>query len=481
MSKLIVLSNRVHLPAHDHHPAGGLAVALQDALNEIGGTWLGWNGEKINDDQPQKFDDQRYKNVDYVTCPLNEKQYRQYYCGFSNNTLWPAMHDREDLIEFEPEEFETYQDVNRLFAEQLNQIAQPEDIIWVHDYHFLSVAAYCRQFGMQNRFGFFLHIPFANERIWKNLPVADHLIKDLCQYDVIGLQTEKDQQRCLALCRSLIKDSSKFMTNNFLELENRVVKIECYPIGINPDSIQKAALADESYLDDVFELQDQDPQKTIISVDRIDYSKGLIERFNAFSAFLKQYPEYHQTVTDLQIACPCRMDIPAYEKLYNRVKAKVDEINAEFGLDNWSPINCTNETIGHEQLMQLYRQSDICWVNSLKDGMNLVAKEYIAAQDDRDPGVLILSKYAGSADQMPEALIVDPNCSKSMVKALKKALMMSKSERTERYKELIKGLKNFDINDWRNTFLNDLRKVQHNILMNASLKKMPIHQAPSTF
>ncbi|TCB50748.1 trehalose-6-phosphate synthase [Acinetobacter sp. ANC 4779] len=458
MSKLIVLSNRVSLPNPDKSTAGGLAVALQDALSDIGGIWLGWNGEKIENHQQPSFSLAAYKGVEYITCPLTEEQYSGYYCGFANSTLWPAMHNREDLIEYKSEEFKTYQQVNRLFAQQLSKIAHPDDIIWVHDYHFLSVARYCRELGMRNRIGFFLHIPFADLKIWSLLPTAQNLIQDLCHYDVIGLQTEHDQKQCMDVCHHFL--ASQVIHPNVLSYNYRQITIQCYPIGINPELIQKVAQQKKGNPHPVFDFKDLKDQKTIISVDRIDYSKGLIERFNAFEDFLKNNPEYHKNITDLQIACPCRMEIPAYKNLYELMDSKVDSINHEFAQDNWQPINCTYETVEHDALMKIYRQSDICWVNSLRDGMNLVAKEFVAAQNPNNPGVLILSKYTGAAEQMSEAIIVDPDSCGDMVKGLKTALTMPKSERLERHKHLMQGLKRFDITDWRNAFLKDLRRVE---------------------
>ena len=469
MSKLIVLSNRVSLPNPDKSTAGGLAVALQDALNDIGGIWLGWNGEKIENHHDPNFSPTEYEGVEYITCPLTEAQYSGYYCGFANSTLWPAMHNRADLIEYQPEEFKIYQQVNRLFAHQLAQIAHPDDIIWVHDYHFLSVAHYCRELGMQNRIGFFLHIPFADLNIWNLLPAAHSLIQDLCQYDVIGLQTELDQKQCMDVCHHFLP--SQVIHSNVLNYNNHQITIQCYPIGINPELIQKVAQQKKENPNPIFEFEDLIDQKTIISVDRIDYSKGLIERFNAFEEFLKNNPEYHKHITDLQIACPCRMDVPAYKNLYELIDSKVDFINHEFSQDNWQPINCSHETVAHDDLMKIYLQSDICWVNSLRDGMNLVAKEFIAAQDPDNPGILILSKYAGAAEKMSEAIIVDPENRGDMIKALKTALSMSKSERLERYKQLMQGLKSFDINDWRNAFLKDLRRAQVLPIFKSPLRK----------
>lgn len=455
MSKLIILSNRVSIPDAQKASAGGLAVAIQDALDEVGGIWLGWNGETVEHKQQLTFNTHRHRNIDYITCPLTQTQYSSYYAGFANNTLWPAMHHRSDLIEYNVSDYEGYQQVNYLFAKKLAQLAKPDDTIWVHDYHFFSVAKYCRELGMQNRIGFFLHIPFASLELWQRIPAAQQLIADLCQYDVIGLQTEKDQKVCMQVCTSLLK--AQKIQHSTLSYHQRLTTIKCYPIGINPSAIQKVAQQFSNAHDFLNRPVTLNTSKTIIGVDRIDYSKGLLERFIAFAEFLEQYPQYQQQVKHLQIACPCRLEVAAYKRLYERFKIKVDLINQEFAQNNWQPIECIYDATSHEHLMQLYRQVDVCWVSSIRDGMNLVAKEFIAAQDPLDPGVLILSKYAGAAEQMSEAILVDPTDKQAMVKALKTALEMPRQERILRYKELIKGLKAFDINDWRNAFLNDLQ------------------------
>ncbi|WP_411688935.1 alpha,alpha-trehalose-phosphate synthase (UDP-forming) [Acinetobacter indicus] len=455
MSKLIVLSNRVSLPNPEKKAAGGLAVAMQDALHDIGGVWVGWNGERVEQFSQLKFDSVQHQGVEYLTSPLTEQQYQQYYCGFANNALWPAMHDRSDLIEYSTDEYLTYQEVNRMFAEQLQAIAEPDDVIWVHDYHFFSIARHCRQLGMHNKIGFFLHIPFAHEAVWREIPVASRLLQDLCEYDVVGLQTQRDQQQCMRICQTML--SGEEIHPYILRYQNKLTMMKSYPIGVNPDLIQHAAAQPLTSTQDIFDFDSLAQQKTIIGVDRIDYSKGLLERFDAFAHFLASYPEYHQQVVDLQIACPCRMDIPAYQRLYQRLEDQIDAINSQYATADWLPVNCSHQTLAHEVLMKIYRQSDICWVTSLKDGMNLVAKEYIAAQDANDPGVLILSDKAGAADQMPDALIVNPHDREAMTRALKQALEMPRAERIQRYSRLMDGLKKFDIADWHTTFLNDLR------------------------
>ncbi|NCU24735.1 trehalose-6-phosphate synthase [Acinetobacter haemolyticus] len=458
MSRLIILSNRVSIPNTQKASAGGLAVAIQDALNDIGGIWLGWNGEKVDTQEEVVFSELRKNDIEYITCPLTQTQFSHYYCGFANNTLWPAMHYRSDLIEYSSVEYEGYQQVNYLFAKKLAEIAKPDDLIWVHDYHFLSVAKYCRALGMKNKIGFFLHIPFAPLFAWQKIPCAQQLIEDLCQYDIVGMQTEKDQKVCMQVCTSLLK--AQKIQENLLSYHQRLTTIKCYPIGINPVAIQKAAQRFIDMNDLLTRPIELNSPKTIIGVDRIDYSKGLLERFLSYAEFLEKYPQYKQHIQHLQIACPCRLDVQAYQRLFERFKIKIKLINQEFGQDDWQPIECIYDAIKHHHLMQIYRQADICWISSIRDGMNLVAKEYIAAQDPSNPGVLILSQNAGAAEKMSEAILVDPTDKLAMVNALKTALEMPRQERIARYKQLMKGLRDFDINDWRNTFLNDLRFSQ---------------------
>ncbi|WP_426455982.1 alpha,alpha-trehalose-phosphate synthase (UDP-forming) [Acinetobacter sp. KB005] len=455
MSKLIVLSNRISMPS-GKASAGGLAVAVQDALNDSNGIWLGWNGQQITDSEEPEFEQAYSQGIDYITCPLTHQQYAQYYCGFANKVLWPAMHDREDLIEYDSQEYNTYQKVNRLFAEKLKQLAQPEDIIWIHDYHFFSVARYCRELGMQNKIGFFLHIPFASLNIWLKIPVARELIQDLSQYDVIGLQTQIDQNACMQTCLSLLE--AQKIHRDSISYKKRQILIKSYPIGVQPEIIQKQAQQDLPS-PCVFNFEEIPRQKTIIGVDRIDYSKGLLERFNAFATFLETNPEYHGLVRHLQVATPSRTDIAVYQRLYERFKTKLELINEEFAHEDWRPVDCCYDPVQHHNLMHIYRHSDICWISSLRDGMNLVAKEYIAAQDPENPGVLILSKYAGAAEQMSQALIVDPQDRAAMMDALKMALEMSKAERINRYQQLIEGLSASDLTHWRNDFLDDLEKT----------------------
>lgn len=464
MSRVIVLSNRVKMPEHKaegkNRSAGGLAVALYDALHQNGGVWLGWNGE-VNDTfdsvQDNVFDSEPSGKVTYMTTAFSPEQYRHFYCGFANNVLWALLHDRADIIAAMSkadidQDFAVYQQVNAQFAKQLQRIAQPDDVIWVHDYHFFGVADYCRKLGMTQRIGFFLHIPFAPSEVWHACPHADTLLCQLAQYDVIGVQTQADKRHCLDV-----------MTPFLANIANQPL-INAYPIGVDVATIAEQIspkIAAYHRLNPVEKLEKLPmatrPIRQIIAVDRVDYSKGILRRLQAFASFLQAYPEYQGKVQLVQIACPSRLDLPAYRELYEAVKQQVAQIQQVFATKDWQPIIYSETVLSHDKLMVLFVDSEICWVNSLKDGMNLVAKEYVAAQNPADPGVLLLSKYAGASEQMTAAVIIDPYDEQNLVDSLLIALTMSHAARQTRYQSLISGLKAHDLTAWQIAFLQDLR------------------------
>lgn len=545
MSRLIVLSNRVKMP--DGNPmAGGLAVALHDVLVGNSVIWMGWNGEvvdidkdgvtnefSINKQAASAYLQETNPEVTYMTTALTSKQYQQFYCGFANNVLWLLLHEQPALISQTAEDYAGYQEANRLFARQLKKIIQPDDVIWVHDYHFLSVAYYCKQLGMTNRIGFFLHIPFAPLAFWQQLDKSPELIRHLAHYDVLGTQTEQDKTNCLGVFQHYLKDGfleksflkgmyvkdsysrdrysqesfSKASLPNALHTEQSCIKttssagvqlmlnlglsashylaIDAYPIGVNVEKIQQQV----SHLSSPFSSQSiknthknsaiKPAAQQIIAVDRIDYSKGLLERFSAYGSFLQKNPAYQNQLKLLQIACPSRLDLPVYQRLYRSVKQAVNDVNQQFLpnecqadvfeidlldaddltddlINNWQAITYSEKVLNHETLMRAFWHSDIGWVNSLKDGMNLVAKEYIAAQNPDNPGVLLLSGYAGAAEQMQAAVIVDPHQPKSIMQGLKTALTMPLAQRKSRYQTLLQGLQQDDLHAWQQNFLDDL-------------------------
>ena len=516
MSRLIVLSNRVKMP--DNNPmAGGLAVALQDILTGNSVIWMGWNGDIIDSSDAGEINSfSNYKQAalasscmqgthtetTYMTTALTTRQYQHFYCGFANNVLWPMLHEQPNLISQAPEDYAGYQAVNRLFAQQLKSIIQPDDVIWVHDYHFLSVAYHCKKLGIKNRIGFFLHIPFAPLAFWRQLAQSCELIKQLAHYDVLGTQTQQDKAHCLAVFQHYLKDSLlednvledslaknsllDFLPINVLYSKQSVARahtasgtqlklhlelkpqhtliINAYPIGVNVTKIQQQVshVFSPLSLSSIKHIQNNDTVKPIsqriIAVDRIDYSKGLLERFSGYRDFLQQYPAYQNRLQLLQIACPSRLDLSTYQRLYKEVKQAVYNVNQQFlpNTDSWQAIDYSEEVLSHETVMTAFCQSDIGWVNSLQDGMNLVAKEYIAAQNPDNPGVLMLSRYAGAAEQMQAAVIIDPYQPKSIIEGLKAALIMPLGERKSRYQALLQGLQQDNLHAWQQSFLDDL-------------------------
>ena len=468
MSKLIVLSNRVNLPNKQSPKAvaGGLAVALQEALAKDGGIWVGWNGQVVTNisdmpDTVNQFATEQHDKVTYVTTAFSPMQYEKYYCGYANNRLWAGMHDRTDLIVSSSEDFSVYQAVNRMFAKQLQQIAQPDDMIWIQDYHFFAVARHCRDLGMKQRIGFFLHIPFPQLWVWDFLTYGQTLINQLLDYDVVGLQTQQDAQNCAAVLEQLLPHANQITQTNGRTLiahGNHTTLIQAYPIGINPVYIHKLAsqpLSDPAVLKNLTSTI-----TTILAVERLDYTKGIPERLQAFAAFLQRYPQYLERIQLYQIACPSRLDIETYQQLRQQVHTLVEQINSQFATASWQPIIYQEDPVSHDNLMPLFRQCQICWVNSLKDGMNLVAKEYIAAQDEQNAGFLILSKNAGAAHQLQQAILVDPTNNDSMIEGLYQALTMTKQQREQRHQSLLKSIYETDIDTWRAHFLADLTHME---------------------
>ncbi|WP_298735549.1 trehalose-6-phosphate synthase [uncultured Psychrobacter sp.] len=524
MSRLIVLSNRVKTP--DNQPmAGGLAVALQDILQGNSVIWMGWNGditESCNDGTDNEFSSNKNKasvdterllantSLTYMTTAFTSEQYRQFYCGFANSVLWLLLHERPEFMNQAADDYQGYQEVNRLFAHKIKQVIEPDDVIWVHDYHFLSVAYHCRSLGITNRIGFFLHIPFAPLAFWQQLDQSAELIHHLAHYDVLGTQTEHDKANCLAVLQHYL--NRRLLSNNplthvpkdilatkdsFISAYTPVVKelliqldikpehsliVNAYPIGVNITKIQQqvghlwspSLSADKS---NNLKTPIKPAAQQIIAVDRIDYSKGLLKRFSAYRSFLQQYPSYQTQLQLKQIACPSRLDLPAYQHLYDTVRVAIAKANQQLAtsmgktdsfdpktyktnraMTDWQAIDYSEKVLDHKALMMLFLQSDVGWVNSLKDGMNLVAKEYIAAQNPDDPGVLLLSRYAGAAEQMQDAVIIDPLQPASIIQGLRVALTMPLGERQLRYQKLLQGLQRDDLQAWQQRFLDDLYK-----------------------
>ena len=453
MSRLVIVSNRV-ADLDNQAQSGGLAVALREALRSVGGIWFGWDGRMIEEGEPIEVKRTVQNDVTLATIPMTEQDYEEYYLGFANKVLWPVCHYRLDLVKFEPAYLEGYRRVNKSFATALWPILRPDDVVWAHDYHLISFGAELRALGAKQRLGFFLHIPFPPPELLQAVSSHDWLVESLFQYDVIGFQTTTD----LGNFRRFVSDhvGGQVLDEGRITAYGRTIVARAFPIGIDVDDFAAAARTPDA-ASQIERLNRRTVVRShIIGVDRLDYTKGLPERFKAFRKFLESHPEHWKTVTLMQIAPPTRSEVEAYVNIRTELEKLSGSINGEFGDFDWTPVRYVHRSMPRDTLAALFRGSEVGLVTPLRDGMNLVAKEYIAAQNEEDPGVLILSKFAGAAEELQEALLVNPYNIDDMANAMQTALRMPLGERKERHADLLRRIKTHDIAFWRRSFLDVL-------------------------
>uniref|UniRef100_UPI003CCCE4AB alpha,alpha-trehalose-phosphate synthase (UDP-forming) n=1 Tax=Dyella soli TaxID=522319 RepID=UPI003CCCE4AB len=451
-SRLVVVSNRVALP--EQTATGGLASAIGAALQERGGLWFGWSGE-VARQTASEVHRQQDGRVEYATIDLSRRDHDDFYDGFANRTLWPLLHYRPDLVDYNRKHLAGYLRVNNLFADQLMSLIGPHDLVWVNDYHLIPLAALLRERGVGNRIGFFLHTPLPAAGLLIALPRHGELLETLASYDLIGLHTPRDRR---ALEEYFLYEAGATMRHDgrLHTRGGRSFRAEAFPIGI--DTRQVAAegnRADEH--EEIHQLrQSLEGRALIIGVDRLDYSKGLPERFHAYARLLERSPALHRKVTFLQIAPPSRGGVPEYRQIRRELERSAGHINGLYAAPDWVPIRYVNNSFPHALLSGYYRTARVGLVTPLRDGMNLVAKEYVASQDPEDPGVLVLSRFAGAAQELTEALLVNPADTEEVAEALERALTMPLPERRERWRRMMDVLEKQDVTAWRNAFLQRL-------------------------
>ncbi len=432
MARVVIVSNRVPLPSSRTPQAGGLAVALKDALKD-GGVWVGWSGELTR----EATDDVRVQHaakIDYVTFDLSREDYKRFYVGFSNSTLWPLLHFLPSLLEFDRTNFDTYLDVNGRFAKALLSILKPDDLVWVHDYHLIPLAYALRGLGAKNRIGFFLHVPFVPASLLSVLPKAELLLRMLCGYDVVGFQTRQnlhDFEDCLATFLNLRREPGQAVV-----LKGHSMLPVATPIGIDARGFARQAKKTVQSRSVHRMIESLAGRTLIIGVDRLDYSKGLPNRFEAFGRLLDRFPEHHLKVSYLQVAARTREDVAEYQRLKRELDRLAGEINGRHAEFDWVPLRYITRAVTRGSLAGFYRVARVGLVTPLRDGMNLVAKEYVTAQDPEDPGVLVLSRFAGAAEELTDAIIVNPHDPDEIAEALHFALNMSRAERKVRHEKL---------------------------------------------
>ncbi|HEY8381035.1 MAG TPA: alpha,alpha-trehalose-phosphate synthase (UDP-forming) [Microvirga sp.] len=453
--RLVVVSNRVPLPTKDGtSSAGGLSVALEGALKQQGGLWFGWSGKTADrsGSVPQIIE---AGPITFAVLDVLKKDFDLFYTGFANRALWPICHYRLDLLQIERSQTEGYFRVNRTFAEALAPLLRPDDTIWVHDYHFIPLAAELRRLGFKNRIGFFLHIPWPPSDIASALPAYERLLNGLTAYDVVGFHTPQDAdnfRQCL-----LRERIGMPLGGDGYQVDGHRFTIGAFPVGIDVDTFTQTSLA--AIRNPLVRRMraSMGERALIIGVDRLDYSKGIKERIEAFSCFIRSNPQFRNQVTYLQITPKSRSDVPEYKSMQHEIAQQAGWTNGNLGEVDWTPIRYVNKTVGHTALAGLYRMANVGLVTPMRDGMNLVAKEFVASQNPEDPGVLILSRFAGASHEMDAALLVNPYDTETTAAAIARALQMSLEERRERWETLMERLRANDIDHWAQTFLDTLR------------------------
>jgi len=451
VSRLVAVSNRIAVPGNAG-PPGGLAVGLLSALRQSGGVWFGWSGS-TSDAPAAEPESIEKEGIRYVTIELPTREFERYYNGFCNSTLWPLHHYFPGAFRYDAAEFEAYLAINRLFAAALTKFIEPGDTIWIHDYQLMPLGAMLRAQGVQARIGFFLHIPYPNIALLRVLPVYAELVRDLCQYDLLGFQTAEDLEGFQSAVNSVFSQEASISTDQ-IQLAGRRVRTGVFPIGVDVEEIASqsavAAREDEQVKRLIAGLLGR---KLMLGVDRLDYSKGLVERFASYRTLLESSPELLGRVTYIQIAPLSRTNVAAYADIRDALEHAAGKTNGQYADTDWTPVRYLNKDFPHDTLSGFLRVANVAVVTPLRDGMNLVAKEFVAAQDPEDPGVLVLSSMAGAARELIDALLVNPYDRSAVALALKHALAMPLSERRARHEAMLKVVKENSITRWHRSFI----------------------------
>lgn len=472
MGKTIIISNRLPVQLQISNgninaipSVGGLATGMKSVHSGGESLWIGWSG-LMDEDTPPELEDKIDEALAENGCAkvkLNAKEIDGFYYGFSNRTIWPLFHYFLEYSEFELDFWETYKSVNQKFADAIIEKSDEDDTIWVHDYQLMLVPQMVREKRPDTSIGFFLHIPFPSYEIFRTLPWREEILEGLLGSDLLGFHTYDYERHFLSSVRRLLGLEVSF---NEIFMDNRAIKVDSFPMGIDYKKFHEAANAhgqksNKERSDLQLRLDNHKASapdtKLILSIDRLDYSKGIAKRLNAFEYFLKKYPEYQEKVRLIILAVPSRSNVPQYQLLKKEIDELVGRINGELSTVNWTPIWYFYRSLPFDNLIDLYTSSDIAWLTPLRDGMNLVAKEYIATRTDKT-GVLILSEMAGSAYEMNEALQINPNNFEEQADALKHAINMPKEEQMDRNTFLQKRLERYNVEVWANEFMNALNE-----------------------
>jgi trehalose 6-phosphate synthase len=446
MARIVLISNRV-ADLRKASPAGGVAVALSDVARTRETLWFGWSGEISTDGTSPVV-----RRGRVATVALSPAEYEGYYLGYANSVLWPVLHNRLDLAQFEADYFQHYNAVNSRLAALLCPMLRPDDVIWVHDYHLIPLASELRQRGVACPIGFFLHIPFPPWQTFMAIPEHQRLARAFSAYDMIGLQTRADVANMIDYLAN--GAFGRIVPDGRMRLFDRLVAVASFPVGIDVADFARARQLGTPARENANNVV------RIIGIDRLDYTKGLPQKFRAFGRFLEKYPQYRSQVVLTQIAPPTRESVEAYSDIRHELETLAGSINGRYGEIDWVPIHYIHRATSRRKVASILSSSRVAMVTPLRDGMNLVAKEYVAAQDPVDPGVLILSQFAGAAEELSKALIANPYNINDVADLIQAAVTMPLEERRSRHAALLASIKEHDAASWCKTFLHALEGLR---------------------
>jgi trehalose 6-phosphate synthase len=424
-------------------------------LKDREGLWFGWSGEESESGRTGNINTQTNDGVTTATIDLSQRDIEEYYNGYANSTLWPLFHYRLDLAKFERETGKGYERVNERFAELAAPLIEDDDVVWVHDYHLIPLGERLRSRGLKNRIGFFLHIPWPATRLFVSLPYHERLVRTMLHYDLVGFQTKEWLDSFLHYCRTEL-GAEVDEDSGSVTLDGRTTLARAYPIGIDWDHFSRLGETGEARNAQQRMMASTRRRISMIGVDRLDYSKGIPERIDGIGRFFDREPERIRDLVFVQIAPPSREDVESYQEIRETLEQKCGQINGARSEVDMVPIRYVNRGYSHEELFGFFRASKIGLVTPLRDGMNLVAKDSVAAQDPEDPGVLILSSFAGAALQLQDAVLVNPHSPDDIAHAIRKALDMPLDERKARYEKMVASVRDENVQAWTADFLRDL-------------------------
>lgn len=467
MGKTIIVSNRLPISIQknddelEYKPsAGGLATGLGSIYKEGKNIWLGWPGIYINSEKEKEDVTKELTKESMRPVFLKEEDIKLFYEGFSNSTIWPLFHYFPQYVEYHDEYWEAYVKVNQVFCDEILKYAEDGDVIWVHDYQLLLLPEMIREKLPNASIGYFNHIPFPSYEVFRLLPWRDELLKGVLGSDMIGFHTYDDMRHFLSAVSRIVGIDHEM---GHLKYQGRILTVDSLPMGIDYDKFANAAVSKDTQKEVKKFYGYLGSQQLILSIDRLDYSKGIPERLKAFDKFLETYPEFQGKVSLILLVVPSRDNVETYMHLKEELDLLVGRINGKYSLLNWTPIHYFYRSLPFNKLTALYTMADVALVTPLRDGMNLVCKEYVASKLDKT-GVLILSEMAGSAKELSEALLVNPNDRNELVQSLHRALTMPEEEQERRNLDMQNKLQRYNIFQWVETFmarLNYTKEQQH--------------------